>query len=230
MKSPFVVAVAGLMLLCCPLRAQQSEPEAGLVALRQACLDASTDLVVLNVAAHPDDESSRTNAILRRKHGIRVVTVYTTYGDGGQNAIGREIGPELASLRVRETLRAAAMSGVEVRWLGMPDFGFSKALEETLQVWGETVSWTRCANSSGASIPTSSSRTTASRRVTATIARRSGRSARSSRNVRRRANTCRRSMRGARSSRRSSRWIRANSMRRAARPTPASRTGPGRST
>ncbi|HEX5053429.1 MAG TPA: PIG-L family deacetylase, partial [Planctomycetota bacterium] len=113
----------------------QGEPEAGLVALHQACLDASTDAVVLNVAAHPDDESSRTNSMLRRKYGMRVVAAYTTYGDGGQNAIGREIGPELAGLRVHETLRAAAMSGVEVRWLGMPDFGFSKTLEETLSKW-----------------------------------------------------------------------------------------------
>ncbi|MBX3462724.1 MAG: PIG-L family deacetylase [Planctomycetes bacterium] len=118
-------------------RAQEREPEAGLVALHQALLDAGTDAVVLNVAAHPDDESSRTNTILRRKYGMRVVTAYTTYGDGGQNAIGREIGPELAHLRVRETLRAAALMDVEVRWLGMDDFGFSKTLEETLAKWGE---------------------------------------------------------------------------------------------
>lgn len=125
-----------MLLAAAALRAQEGEPEAGLVALRQACLDACSDIVVLNVAAHPDDESSRTNTMLRRRYGMRVVTVYATYGDGGQNAIGREIGPELADLRVRETLRAAALSGVEVRWLGMPDFGFSKTLEETLQVWG----------------------------------------------------------------------------------------------
>jgi LmbE family N-acetylglucosaminyl deacetylase len=132
------ILLRALALLCSAtvLTAQQAEPAAGLVALHQALLDASTDVVVLNVAAHPDDESSRTNTILRRRHGMRIVTVYTTYGDGGQNAIGREIGPELAGLRVRETLRAAAMSGVEVCWLGMPDFGFSKTLEETLAVWG----------------------------------------------------------------------------------------------
>lgn len=117
--------------------AQGAEPSAGLVALHQALLDASTDAVVLNVAAHPDDESSRTNTVLRRKYGMQVVTAYTTYGDGGQNAIGREIGPELAHLRVRETLRAAAMSGVGVRWLGMADFGFSKTLDETRAVWGD---------------------------------------------------------------------------------------------
>jgi|GEM_PF-2358007 len=118
------------------LAAQSAEPSAGLVATHQAWLDANNDVVVLNVAAHPDDESSRTNTMLRRKHGARIVQVYSTYGDGGQNAIGREIGPALARIRVRETLRAAAMSGAEVRWLGMPDFGFSKTREETLRFWG----------------------------------------------------------------------------------------------
>jgi LmbE family N-acetylglucosaminyl deacetylase len=126
-----------VLAVAASLPAQHGEPAAGLVALHQALLDASTDAVVLNVAAHPDDESSRTNTILRRKYGMRVVTAYTTYGDGGQNAIGREIGPELAYLRVRETLRAAALSGVEVRWLGMDDFGFSKTLEETRAKWGD---------------------------------------------------------------------------------------------
>ena len=119
------------------LAAQSPEPEAGLVALHQARLDAITSGVVLNVAAHPDDESSRTNTILRRKHGLRVVTAYSTYGDGGQNAIGKEIGPELARLRVRETLAAAGMMDFEVRWLGMRDFGFSKSLDETLAFWGK---------------------------------------------------------------------------------------------
>ncbi|MEC8653711.1 MAG: PIG-L family deacetylase [Planctomycetota bacterium] len=132
---------AGSLIVCAALSAvrapsQSAEPAAGFVAEHQAWLDANSDVVVLNVAAHPDDESSRTNMMLRRKHGMRVVQVYSTYGDGGQNAIGREIGPALARIRVRETLRAAAMSGAEVRWLGMPDFGFSKTREETLKFWG----------------------------------------------------------------------------------------------
>lgn len=129
--------LAAPAVLAVVVPAQRAEPDAGLVALHQAVLDAGRSAVVLNVAAHPDDESSRTNTVLRRKHGMRVVTAYTTYGDGGQNAIGREIGLELAALRVRETLRAAALSGVEVRWLGMDDFGFSKTLDETLRQWGE---------------------------------------------------------------------------------------------
>ena len=128
-----VVAVAFASLLV----AQSPEPEAGLVALHQSRLDAITSGVVLNVAAHPDDESSRTNTILRRKNGLRVVTAYSTYGDGGQNAVGKEIGPELARLRVRETMAAAGMMDFEVRWLGMRDFGYSKSLDETLAFWGK---------------------------------------------------------------------------------------------
>ncbi|MCR9244205.1 MAG: PIG-L family deacetylase [bacterium] len=135
-RSLVALLVSGAFLTSA-IPAQNAEPEAGLVALQQAILDASTDAVVLNIAAHPDDEASRTRLILRRKHGVKVVTAYATYGDGGQNAIGREIGPELAFLRVRETLAAAAMSDVGVMWLGMEDFGFSKTLEETLEFWGK---------------------------------------------------------------------------------------------
>ena len=115
--------------------AQKPEAATGFVATHQALLDARNDVVVLNVAAHPDDESSRTNTVLRRKHGMRIVTVYSTYGDGGQNAISREIGPALAKIRVGETLRASAMSGapstirsltlctlVEAGGIGMPGF------------------------------------------------------------------------------------------------------------
>lgn len=126
-----------VLLLAGFLCGQDPEPVAGIVALHQAIRDAGSTAIVLNVAAHPDDESSRTNTILRRKHGMRIVTLYATHGDGGQNAIGREIGRDLAALRVRETLDAAAISDVEVRWLGMRDFGFSKTLDETLEVWGK---------------------------------------------------------------------------------------------
>lgn len=119
--------------------AQKPEAATGFVATHQALLDARNDIVVLNIAAHPDDESSRTNTVLRRKHGMHIVTVYSTYGDGGQNAISREIGPALAKIRVGETLRAASISNAEVRWLGMTDFGFSKTLSETLKFWGEDV-------------------------------------------------------------------------------------------
>ncbi|MEE8146600.1 MAG: PIG-L family deacetylase, partial [Longimicrobiales bacterium] len=124
-------------ILAAPVLAQS--PDAGLAAFRQACLDATTDGVALNIAAHPDDEAGSTMVVLRRKYGLRTVNMYSTYGDGGQNAIGREIGPELAAIRVRETLAAAEKYGNDVRWLGFEDFGFSKTMEETLEFWGREV-------------------------------------------------------------------------------------------
>ena len=47
----------------------QREPK--MAAFYQACVDATTDAVVLNLAAHPDDEAARTLVYLRRKHGTR---------------------------------------------------------------------------------------------------------------------------------------------------------------
>lgn len=121
-------------LLAASLSSQSGD--AGAVAFRQACLDATTDTLALNVAAHPDDEADRTLVWLRHKLGVRTVTLYSTCGGGGQNAIGREIGPDLARQRVRETLEAARHTGVLVRWLGFPDFGYSKTTDETLRWWG----------------------------------------------------------------------------------------------
>lgn len=123
-----------LVLALAVLSATQAP--AGAVAFRQACLDAGTDAVVLNVAAHPDDEAARTLVYLRRTLGVRTVALFTTCGEGGQNAIGRDIGQALAKRRVLETMAAAQHTGVEVRWLGFDDFGFSKSLDETLKVWG----------------------------------------------------------------------------------------------
>jgi LmbE family N-acetylglucosaminyl deacetylase len=118
----------GLVVLA---RAQDT----GAAAFRQACRDATQDTVVLNLAAHPDDEAAGTLVYLRRA-GLRTVTLYTTSGEGGQNALGNELGDALAALRRRETEAAARHTGVEVRWLGLRDFGFSKTLEETLEAWG----------------------------------------------------------------------------------------------
>lgn len=106
-------------------------------AFRQALRDATTDALVVNLAAHPDDEANTTLVYLRRAHGLRTVTMYSTSGGGGQNAISREIGPDLARLRTRETLAAASLSGTQVRRLGFSDFGYSKSADEAFSKWGK---------------------------------------------------------------------------------------------
>lgn len=123
-----------LICLCaCVSIPERSEAEA---EFRQACRDVSCDAAVMNLAAHPDDESARTLVYLRRKFGVRTITVYSTCGEGGQNAIGKELGPDLARIRTRETLAAARITGTEVRWLEFADFGFSKTAEESFERWG----------------------------------------------------------------------------------------------
>lgn len=105
--------------------------------LYQALLDLTNPWTVLCVAAHPDDEDGSTLTVLRRKYGVHTVSLFSTYGEGGQNAVGPELYEDLGVIRARETLAAAAVQGSEAHFLGMRDFGFSKSAEETFRNWGE---------------------------------------------------------------------------------------------
>nr|MBA3256799.1 PIG-L family deacetylase [Pyrinomonadaceae bacterium] len=104
--------------------------------LHQALHDLTNPWTVMCVAAHPDDEDGTTLTILRRKHGIHTVSLFSTYGEGGQNAVGPELYEELGVIRARETIEASKIQGSEPYFLGLRDFGFSKSAEETFRVWG----------------------------------------------------------------------------------------------
>ena len=96
LRLPFSRLSCALSVCVGALAAQQKEPESGLVAVHQARLDARSGVVVLNVAAHPDDESSRTNTMLRRKHGMHIVQLKAgsehrrMYQGQAQSLIARE--------------------------------------------------------------------------------------------------------------------------------------------
>jgi LmbE family N-acetylglucosaminyl deacetylase len=106
------------------------------VELHQALLDLTNFWTVMCVAAHPDDEDGTTLTVLRRKYGVHTVSLFSTYGEGGQNAIGPELYEELGVIRASETKRAAAIQGSEPYFLGVKDFGFSKSAEEAFRFWG----------------------------------------------------------------------------------------------
>jgi LmbE family N-acetylglucosaminyl deacetylase len=89
------------------------------------------------VAAHPDDEDGSSLTVLRRKYGVHTVTLFSTFGEGGQNAVGPELYEDLGVIRARETMAAAEVQGSEPYFLGFRDFGFSKSAEETFRAWGE---------------------------------------------------------------------------------------------
>src|SRR5436190_9864984 len=52
--------------------------------LHQALLDLTNTSTVMCVAAHPDDEDGTTLIALRRKNGVHTVSLFSTYGEGGQ--------------------------------------------------------------------------------------------------------------------------------------------------
>src|ERR1043165_907311 len=104
--------------------------------LYQALLDLTNPWTVMCVAAHPDDEDGASLTVLRRKYGVHTVSVFSTFGEGGQNAVGPELYEELGVIRARETMAAAEGQGSEPHFLGFRDFGFSKTAEETFRIWG----------------------------------------------------------------------------------------------
>jgi LmbE family N-acetylglucosaminyl deacetylase len=116
------------------LKAAAAEPAD--TELYQALLDLTNPWTVMCVAAHPDDEDGATLTVLRRKMGVHTVSLFSTYGEGGQNATGPELYEELGAIRARETEEAARIQGSEAHFLGLKDFGFSKSADEAFRVWG----------------------------------------------------------------------------------------------
>ena len=106
------------------------------IALYQALLDLSNPWTVMCVAAHPDDEDGTSLIVMRHKYGAHTVSLFSTFGEGGQNAIGPELYEELGAIRARETMAAAEIQGSEPHFLGLKDFGFSKTRDEAFKFWG----------------------------------------------------------------------------------------------
>jgi len=133
------------LLLCILLLSQQPHAQDEATAsdrlekaqIHQALLDLTNPWTVMCVAAHPDDEDGSTLTILRRKYGVHTVSLFSTFGEGGQNAVGPELYEPLGVIRARETMAAAEVQGSEPHFLGFRDFGFSKSAEETFRAWGE---------------------------------------------------------------------------------------------
>lgn len=125
-------------LLCLAFLANSPALAEGLgeVALRQALLDLDCGFRLMCVAAHPDDEDGATLALHRYKNGVKTYAVLATRGEGGQNEIGPELYEDLAVIRTREMVAAAKITGAELHFLDLPEFGFSKTIEETEAIWG----------------------------------------------------------------------------------------------
>src|SRR6267142_4367520 len=136
------LALLFVSLLITAPRAQQPAPATtkqspeDRVALYQALLDLTNPWTVMCIAAHPDDEDGTSLIVMRRKYGAHTVSLFSTFGEGGQNAIGPELYEEMGAIRARETMAAAEIQGSEPHFLGWKDFGFSKSADEAFRVWG----------------------------------------------------------------------------------------------
>jgi LmbE family N-acetylglucosaminyl deacetylase len=137
LRNLWMVFVA-LLLFVLPAHSQDDKAEVHDKAqLHQALLDLTNPWTVMCVAAHPDDEDGSSLTVLRRKYGVHTVSLFSTFGEGGQNAVGPELYEELGVIRARETIAASEVQGSEPHFLGFRDFGFSKSAEETFRAWGE---------------------------------------------------------------------------------------------
>src|ERR671927_968645 len=133
-RNLWLLIIVPLLLVIPSARSQSQSDKA---ELHQALLDLTSPWTVMCVAAHPDDEDGTTLTILRRKYGMHTVSLFSTFGEGGQNAVGPELYEELGVIRARETMAAAEVQGSEPHFLGFRDFGFSKSAEEAFRAWGE---------------------------------------------------------------------------------------------
>lgn len=92
---------------------------------------------VLYVAAHPDDENTRVIAYLASERLAATAYLSMTRGDGGQNLIGPEIRDLLGLIRTQELLAARRIDGGQQFFTRANDFGFSKNVKETFEIWNK---------------------------------------------------------------------------------------------
>jgi LmbE family N-acetylglucosaminyl deacetylase len=111
----------------------------GLVALDRLLQKLPVHKRLLVVAAHPDDEDNRLLTLVSRKMGGEVAYLSLTRGEGGQNLLGTELGVPLGLLRTQELVAARRIDGGRQFFTRAYDFGFTRSLEETLQLWPKEI-------------------------------------------------------------------------------------------
>jgi LmbE family N-acetylglucosaminyl deacetylase len=94
-----------------------------------------TTVRVLMIGAHPDDEDTQLLGWLARGAKADAAYLSLTRGDGGQNAIGTELGEALGVIRTEELLAARQRDGARQFFTRAYDFGFSKTAVETYKHW-----------------------------------------------------------------------------------------------
>ncbi|MGH7674793.1 MAG: PIG-L family deacetylase, partial [Gemmatimonadales bacterium] len=120
--------------------AQQASPflppgTGGVAALAGALAQLGGDKRVLVIGAHPDDEDTQLLTLVARGLGGQAAYLSLTRGEGGQNLIGPELGPELGIIRTEELLAARRLDGSQQFFTRAYDFGYSKSTDEAFRLW-----------------------------------------------------------------------------------------------
>jgi LmbE family N-acetylglucosaminyl deacetylase len=128
----FRTATAALLAIAVPAIAHAQQ---GAVRLNDLSSALGTTARVLMLGAHPDDEDTQLLGWLARGAKVDAAYLSLTRGDGGQNAIGNELGEGLGVIRTEELLAARRTDGARQFFTRAYDFGFSKTADETYQHW-----------------------------------------------------------------------------------------------
>jgi LmbE family N-acetylglucosaminyl deacetylase len=107
----------------------------GVAALATTLRQLGGNKRVLMIGAHPDDEDTQLLVLLSRGLGAQAAYLSLTRGEGGQNLIGPELGPELGIIRTEELLAARELDGAGQFFTRAYDFGYSKTADETFRFW-----------------------------------------------------------------------------------------------
>jgi hypothetical protein len=118
---------------------------AGLPATAQASTtpyvaDRATKIDVMGEWAHPDDDTSIIGpcGVWHQRYGVKCGVIMVTRGEGGGNAVGTELGPELGLRRENEDRVAHYRSGtVDIFNLDRIDFFYNQSAPLTQYFWDE---------------------------------------------------------------------------------------------
>src|SRR5580698_9595686 len=144
----------GLGLACCLTPRMNAEPlcgtqasalddalaipeNRGAAALSVALQQLHTRASMLMIVAHPDDEDGATLAYESRTVGAQVGLLTLNRGEGGANEMPADLWDALGLVRTEELLQAHRYYCATQYFTVATDYGFSKALDEAIQKWGD---------------------------------------------------------------------------------------------
>ena len=129
----FAVLLALALVAALPLPVAQA-------ADKSYVADPETKIHVMGEWAHPDDDTSIIGpcGVWHQRYGVKCGVIMVTRGEGGGNATGNELGPELGLRRENEDRVAHYRSGtVDIFNLDRIDFFYNQSAPLTQYFWDE---------------------------------------------------------------------------------------------